>query len=182
MLSIHIYSAGALIVYAVLLNEKLSASTPRRKKQIKRDNKMEQQEIIKMKNGSLGSQEKVNYDKYLPFLSWLPRTLVLKKMQPYSCLVTMTNQGWVFCNMTHLFSQSLCRDSRDKGWAWRRKSLERKWEQIISMQRLIDSFYSSPPSSSSSSTPSTGDTSCSGTSYSARNRAVSEGRKKSEKF
>ena len=43
------------------------------------------------------------------------------------------------------------------------------------MQRLIDSFYSSPPSSSSSSTPSTGDTSCSGTSYSARIRTVSEG-------
>ena len=48
-------------MYAVLLNEKLTASKPRRK-QNKRDKKMGQQEIIKMNTGSLGSQEKVNYD------------------------------------------------------------------------------------------------------------------------
>ena len=60
MLSIHIYSAGALIVYAVILNKKLSATTPRRKKEMKRDKKIERQEIIK--NESSGSQEKVNYD------------------------------------------------------------------------------------------------------------------------
>ena len=65
MLSVHICYPGALIVYAVILNEKLAASKPRGK-QTKRDKKMKQQEIIK-NNGSLGSQEKVNYDKYLPF-------------------------------------------------------------------------------------------------------------------
>jgi hypothetical protein len=59
---------GALIVYAVILHEKLTAGKPRGK-QAKRDKKMKQQEIIKMNNGSLGSQEKVNYDKSLPFLS-----------------------------------------------------------------------------------------------------------------
>ena len=47
-------------MYAVILNKKLSATTPRRKKEIKRDKKIERQEIIK--NGSSGSQEKVNYD------------------------------------------------------------------------------------------------------------------------
>ena len=82
----------------------------------------------------------------------------MRKMELYSCLVTMTNQGWVFCHMTHLISQSLCRDSWGKVWAGQRKSLERKSRQIMSMQRLTDSFYSSPPSSSSSSTPSTGAT------------------------
>ena len=76
MLAIHICYPGALIVYAVILNEKLKASKPRGK-QTKRDKKMEQKEIIKMNNGSLGSQEKVNYDKYLPFLLGLPRNLVL---------------------------------------------------------------------------------------------------------
>ena len=50
MLSIHIYSPGALIVYALILNEKLSASTAGRKKDVKRSKKMEQREIIK--NGS----------------------------------------------------------------------------------------------------------------------------------
>ena len=74
-------------MYAVILNEKLTASKPRGKHN-KRDKKMEQKEIIKMNNGSLGSQEKVNYDTYLPFLLGLPRTLFL-----YSCPVTMTNQG-----------------------------------------------------------------------------------------
>ena len=66
MLAILICYPGALIVYAVILNEKLTASKPRGK-QIKRDKKIEQPEIIKMNNGSSGSQEKVNYDKSLPF-------------------------------------------------------------------------------------------------------------------
>ena len=50
-----------------------------------------------------------------------------------------------------------------------------KSAQIISMQRWTDSLYSSPPSSLSSSTPSTGDTSCSVTSYSASNKVISGG-------
>ena len=78
-------------MYAVILNEKLTASKPRGK-QTKRDKKMKQQEITKTNNESLGSQEKVNYDKYLPFLLCLPRTLVMRKMEQYSCSVTMTNQ------------------------------------------------------------------------------------------
>jgi hypothetical protein len=60
MLAILICYPGALIVYAVILNKKLSATTPRRKKEMKRDKKIERKEIIK--NGSSGSQEKVNYD------------------------------------------------------------------------------------------------------------------------
>jgi hypothetical protein len=67
--------------------------------------------------------------------------------------------------MTHLTFKSLCRDSSGKFVAGKIKSLERKSAQIISMQSLTDSFFSSPPSSSSSSTPFTGDISCSGTSY-----------------
>ena len=78
-------------MYAVILNEKLTASKARGK-QTKRDKKMKQQEITKTNNESLGSQEKVNYDKYLPFLLCLPRTLVMRKMEQYSCSVTMTNQ------------------------------------------------------------------------------------------
>ena len=62
-----------------------------------------------------------------------------------------------------------------KGLSRAKKKPGRKSAQIMSMQRWTDSLYSSPPSSLSSSTPSTGDTSCSVTSYSASNKVISGG-------
>jgi predicted membrane protein len=44
-------SLGALIEYAVILNQKQKAAHPRKKKEIERK-KLEQQEIIKTRNGS----------------------------------------------------------------------------------------------------------------------------------
>ena len=50
---------GALIVYAAILNEKLKASKPKKKKDKIRDSKMEQEEMIRMRNGSISSLGKV---------------------------------------------------------------------------------------------------------------------------
>ena len=50
---------GALIVYADILNEKQKASNPKKKKDKQRDGKREQEEMIRMRNGSVSSLGKV---------------------------------------------------------------------------------------------------------------------------
>ena len=46
-------------MYAAILNEKLKASNPKKKKDKIRNNKMEQEEMIRMRNGSISSLGKV---------------------------------------------------------------------------------------------------------------------------
>ena len=46
-------------MYAAILNEKLKASNPQKKKDKIRDSKMEQEEMIRMRNGSISSLGKV---------------------------------------------------------------------------------------------------------------------------
>ena len=46
-------------MYAAILNEKLKASKPKKKKDKIRDSKMEQEEMIRMRNGSISSLGKV---------------------------------------------------------------------------------------------------------------------------
>ena len=46
-------------MYAAILNEKLKDSNPKRKKDKIRNNKMEQEEMIRMRNGSISSLGKV---------------------------------------------------------------------------------------------------------------------------
>ena len=46
-------------MYAAILNEKLKASKPKKKKDKIRDIKMEQEEMIRMRNGSISSLGKV---------------------------------------------------------------------------------------------------------------------------
>ena len=56
-------SLGALIEYAVILNQKQKAAHPRKKKESERK-KFEQQEIIKIRNGSIS---KVNNELSLSY-------------------------------------------------------------------------------------------------------------------
>ena len=56
-------SLGALIEYAVILNQKQKAAQPRKKKESERK-KFEQQEIIKTRNGSF---RMVNTESPLPY-------------------------------------------------------------------------------------------------------------------